>query len=166
MCQRKQARRRGCAYAARARLGQGLTSGCISTTKETVALTQPDCSPSKGMDWEEVTLTAPLLRGTLWITVAVLFLPSSGRSEKLTLRTLSLSWLLEQEKTLFSWNGWARTVEVLTFCCFCLGKHGMIPRLIHSVHRWQVSGQWHWLWVFVWLCFPRRPIEQSMQLSS
>lgn len=130
MCQRKQARQRGCAYAARARLGQGLTSGCLSATKETVALTQPDCSPSKGMDWEEVTLTAPLLRGTLWITVALLFLPSFLRQvrEINAENTLSFVLFLEQEKRRpFPWNRWARTVEVLTFCCFCLGKHGMVP---------------------------------------
>lgn len=34
--------------------------------KGTVALTQPNCSPLEGTDWEEVTLGAPLLRGTLW----------------------------------------------------------------------------------------------------
>lgn len=141
MCQRKQARQRGCAYAARARLGQGLTSGCLSSTKETVALTQPDCSPSKGMDWEEVTLTALLLQGTLWITVALLFLPSSGKSEKLTLRTLSYFVVgARKNKTFFSWNGWARTVEVLTFCCFCLGKHWMIPRLIHMFTDDRLAG--------------------------
>lgn len=34
--------------------------------KGTVALTQPNCPPSEGTDWEEVTLGAPLLQGTLW----------------------------------------------------------------------------------------------------
>lgn len=144
--------------------------------KGTVALTQPNCSPLEGTDWEEVTLGAPLLRGTLWNNCCSSLPSFLGQVNEINdEKSLSFtsSFGEQEKKRLFPWKGWGGNVEVLTLTIyFSLGKCRVVPKPVHRVHGWQGSRQqqqqelWVRLCESIWVCFLRGLIKWSLQLRS